>query len=158
MDVNEKQDTPHNLFNTSLLPLVMTSADESKTSPDGPVQYKNAARASALSGRYHPKKYTSPLDTKNLITPGEFHRQFIKNGSKNPYTQRRSASEVPAPVNKLRQSLDSPVTPVTALSGTTQRSLTNSSVGGDTYHENDDNAPLGWYYSGFTQRRSSGLC
>ena len=109
-----------------------------------PGKSTNAARVSPLSGRYHPKKYTSPLDTKNLLTPEEFHRQFVKNNSKNPYTEHKSINEVPGPVKRMRQSVESPVTPVTA-SSTAQRSDTQTSLGGDTYIENDDYAPSGWY-------------
>ena len=124
----------------------MSSTDHSTDAPAPPTHYKNAARASALSGRFHPKKYTSPLETRNLMTPEEFQRQFIKNKPRNNYTNDSTIAEVPDPVKKIRRSVESPVTPVTA-SSTTQRSETETSLGGDTYHENDDYAPSGWYYS-----------
>src|SRR5256714_4622440 len=120
----------------------MKSTDNAKERTSCPV-YKNAARASPLAGRHVAKKYTSPLDTKNLITPEEFQRQYIKRKSRNCY-QDSGIVEVPEPHKKMRRSVESPVTPVTA-SSTTQRSETQTSLGGDTYHEdNDDYAPSGW--------------
>lgn len=121
----------------------MKSTDNAKESISCPV-YKNAARASPLAGRHIAKKYTSPLDTKNLISPEEFQRQFIANKSRNFYGADSGIVEVPEPYKKMRRSAESPVTPVTA-SSTTQRSETQTSLGGDTYHENnDDYAPSGW--------------
>jgi hypothetical protein len=123
----------------------MKSTDKAKEPSSYPV-YKNAARASPLAGRHTAKKYASPLDMKNLLTPEEFQRQFIENKSNKCYKADSGVIEVPEPVKKMRRSVESPVTPVTA-SSTTQRSETQTSLGGDTYHENnnDDDAPSGWY-------------
>lgn len=148
----------------------MSATDNPRESPTpvAPTQFKNAARASVLSGRYRAKPYTSPLDMKNLITPEEFHRQFIKNGSRNPYTKSTTAaaaaarasgmSEVPAA--KVRGSLESPVTPVTASSAATaRRSGTDTSFGGDTFieHGEEDHSPLWGWYDAFWFMLESGL-
>lgn len=119
---------------------------DSKAIPDH-TRFHNAARASPLAGRYRPKKYTSPLDTQNLMSTKEFHKQYISKKPGNHYTGSADIVEVPQP-REVRSPVSpiSPETPVTATSATaTQRSETETSLGGDTYHENEEYAPVGWY-------------
>ena len=100
----------------------------------------NAARVSPLSGRFTPKKYSSPLDMSHLMSPEEFHQQRIRNKPGNAYTGGNGIVEEPD-----HDQLPSPETPFTATSASnTQRSDTQTSFGSSTYHENDEQAPTGW--------------
>ena len=111
--------------------------------------FRHAARASPLSGRHIPNQYASPLDTKHLMTPAEFHSQFIQGKTGNRYTDDEDIVEIPEGVrgNSLERT-SSPSTPVTATSVTaTQRSETATSLGGSTVIDNDEQAPTGWYAS-----------
>ena len=111
----------------------------SKLSPEY-ARFRNAARASPLSGRHVPMHYTTPLDTQNLITAEEFQRQFIRNKPGNRYTDTDDVVEAPKDARS-----ESPSTPVTATSGTaTQRSETETSLEGSTILDTDDHAPTGW--------------
>jgi hypothetical protein len=117
-----------------------------KAMPDY-TRFRNAARVSPLAGRYHPKKYTSPLDTQNLMSTKEFHQKYIGKRPGNHYTDATDIIEVPEQ-KELRSpaSPQTPETPLTATSVTaTQRSETETSLGSDTYHENEEFAPTGWY-------------
>jgi len=116
-------------------------------------RFKNAARVSPLAGRYRPKQYTSPLDTQNLMSTKEFHKRYIGTRPGNRYTDSVDIVEVPEPreVHSFVPPV-SPETPVTATSATaTQRSETETSLGGDTYHENEEYAPTGCF--GFGKHR-----
>jgi hypothetical protein len=123
------------------------SKHQNSTAMPDYTRFRNAARASPLAGRYHPKKYTSPLDTQNLMSAKEFHKRYIGARPGNRYTDSVDIVEVPEPreVHSLVSPV-SPETPVTATSATaTQRSETETSLGGDTYRENEEYAPNGWY-------------
>jgi hypothetical protein len=107
-------------------------------------QCHNAARMSTLSGRHVPMKYTTPLDTKNLMGRDEFEKMYIRNHPGNRFTDDREIVEIPESAN--HRSPVSPNTPTTATSSATQRSDTVTTVGSNTtYQENDEeHAPTGW--------------
>ena len=105
-----------------------------------PPRGRNAARASPLSGRYCPTKYSSPLDTQHLMTPKEFQSRYIRNKPGNRYTDTGEVVEIPKDGEPI--SPQTPITPSTATS--TQRSETQTSLGSSTYHENEEHAPTRW--------------
>lgn len=105
---------------------------------------RNAARAAPLSGRIHPLKYTSPLDTKNLMTAEEFQARRIRKKPGNRYSD--DVTEIPTPeeVTTPRTGTSSIVTSSrteTALSGTTARTSASFSRKVD---RNEEFAPSGW--------------
>jgi hypothetical protein len=110
-------------------------------------QYRNAARAAPMSGRFMPRRYSSNQDTKHMLSTAQFYEKHIHNQPGNPYTDSGDMVEVgaqgaaPAPVSP-----QSPQTPVTAISETSQRSETQSSLGGSTIREDhDDHTSSLWY-------------
>ena len=104
--------------------------------------FRNAARASPLSGRHIPNQYMSPLDTKHLITPSQFESKYVAGKPGNRYTDNEDIVEIPEGVSGNSVVLPStPSTPVTA----TQRSETVTSVGSSTtYRDEDNHVPTGW--------------
>src|ERR1700694_4728022 len=83
-------------------------------------RYRNAARAAPLSGPIHPLKYTSPLDTQNLMTVEEFRQN--KRGGKpgNLYTGGGDITEMSSPTETASpQTATSRTRSETVLSGTT---------------------------------------
>jgi hypothetical protein len=125
--------------------LAMGSSRNSENSTDGPSAHprcRNAARASPLAGRPVLKKYASPLDTANLLTPQQFNEEFIKskptsryNASTDVYEVRRSGPKVTIPTSPTKT--DSPTTPVPP-------SATDSTLSGHTLHDNNDVAATQW--------------
>jgi len=110
-------------------------------------QYRNPARAPPMSGRFMPKRYSSDQDTKHMLSTAHFYDKYIHNQRGNPYTNSGDIVEVgaqeavPAPVSP-----QSPETPVTAISATTQRSETQSTLGGSTIlEEHEDHTSSLWY-------------
>lgn len=112
-----------------------------------------------MSGRFEPKRFSpGEVDESQLISKAEFHNKYIKNKPGNVYTDTGDVLEVPEPVRAATPvSLHSPQTPVTAISGSTQRSETESSLGGSTYREEEDRAPSSWFAHRVTVLNHSGL-
>jgi hypothetical protein len=118
----------------------MSEKSKREINAKGNTRVCNAARVSPLSGRFTPKTYSSPLDMSHLMSPEEFHQQYIRNKPGNAYTDDNVIVEEPHHDQPL-----SPETPVTATSASnTQRSDTQTSFGSSTYQENDEQAPRGW--------------
>jgi hypothetical protein len=120
--------------------------DHDKRSPDYS-RCRNAARAAPLSGRIHPLKYTSPLDTKNLMTAEEFQARRILGKPGNRYTDNGDVAEIPSPEEATTPRTATSTTSAsteaeTVLSGTTARTSASFPRKVD---QNDDFAPNGWY-------------
>jgi hypothetical protein len=126
--------------------LAMGSSRSSENSTDGSSSHprcRNAARAAPLAGRPVLKKYASPLDTANLITPQQFNEEFIKSNptsrykaSPDVYEVRRSGPKVTIPTSPTKTY--SPTTPVPP-------SATDSTMSGHTLTDNNgDVAATQW--------------
>jgi len=122
-------------------------------------RFRNVARAPPMSGHFEPKKFSpGEVDESQLLSTAEFRKKYIKNQPGNVYTDTGDVVEVPGPVRAVTPvSLHSPQTPVTALSGSTQRSETESSLGGSTYREEEDRAPSSWFAHRVTVLNHSGV-
>jgi hypothetical protein len=105
-------------------------------------RYRNAARAAPLSGRIHPLKYTSPLDTKDLMTAEEFRQKKIRGKPGNRYTDGGDIIEIHTPTGTGSPQTATTARSETLLSGTTERSDTARSP--IKYKGNEDFAPHGW--------------
>src|ERR1700738_3071347 len=116
-------------------------------------RYRNGARRAPLAVRSHPLKYTSPLDTKNLMTADQFRQSKMRNSS-NRYIH-DDATEIPTPTSTSSPQTATSTTgrSETILSGTTARTSTSISRG--TNREIEDFAPHGWYvtYNGSTNAK-----
>ena len=105
-------------------------------------RYRNAARASPLTGRHVPTKYTSPNDTNRLITKEEFMNRFIRDKAGNRYTDSDDIIEQPSPTSLISPTTPSSIAPTSA--STTQRTETATSYGSDTSQDKVEHAPTGW--------------
>jgi hypothetical protein len=126
--------------------LAMGSSRDSENSTDGSSAHPrchNAARASPLAGRPVLKKYASPLDAANLMTPQQFNEEFIKS---KPSSRYRASSEV-YEVRRSGPKVSIPTSPTKTYSPTTPvpPSATDSTISGQTLHDNNnDVAPTQW--------------
>jgi hypothetical protein len=112
-------------------------------------QYRNAARAPATSGRFKPKKYTGQdIDPERMMSKAQFESAYILNRPGNYYNDSGDVVEVsqssPAASPVSTVSRPSSETPMTAMSGSTQWSPTNSILTGSTVNGDDTVQPT-WY-------------
>lgn len=112
-------------------------------------QYRNAARASPLSGHFVPKTFTEGSDDNDLIPVKEFHKRYIHRQPGNIYTDSGDIEEVPSPTATSPTAI-SPISAHTPLSprkssSTWRRTGTESSLGGSTVREEEEVATSSWY-------------